>query len=642
MANKLTRFTESFSCSQKTLVAATPEELQESFSKAPGRLKESISMEKDGTAKGYWVPISFYNKKNLNKRIYNRALWDNVINKQRGTYVGSPMLADHPQGDSDGNPKDICGVWLDGRIGEPDENGIGMVYGLLVPSGTLGKDLMEHLKNGLKIGTSSSGFGRLLPDGVTVDPDTYVIERLGDCVLAPSQSTYFSYDEGSNVMVDNSVRESVVSDQSKQRESIDSHDTGSDSPISNTNTNNTIIDNTDNFMEKAVSDHKFTKLEEKRFRRDMLSFLEDAEKNIKDPQERLEEFKTIRSYLEDGACPDLKEQIEKKITAEEDFIKTAIAEKIEMKEELQIESTKDLKKKLTQIMEDSSILDREAKDWKKVSEVLQEKLIRASTALKKAEVELKSRPTAKYAQTLEESCTVLKAEKEAAAKSQVEICSKYMEKSLNAESRAVTAEQKVVELQEEVEYLKGGTVASIKGIKTLQEKIASLMEENKELKESVDKLEKSNEVYIESLNAQRTQMEELIEKQNKANSIIRSYREANSELQKALDESVAKVNKIKEGKEKSAARKAMSPQEKLYAKAEEQYGESVKGLKEKVCGAKTLADAKNALLFGTLTEQVDYVAEELNRNVDGIKLEESREDKPSVMENVLSSRPGWM
>ena len=54
------------------------------------------------------------------------------------------------------------------------------------------------------------------------------------------------------------------------------------------------------------------------------------------------------------------------------------------------------------------------------------------------------------------------------------------------------------------------------------------MEENKELKESVDKLEKSNEVYIESLNAQRTQMEELIEKQNKANSIIRSYREANS------------------------------------------------------------------------------------------------------------------
>ena len=168
----LTRFTESFSCSQKTLVAATQEELQESFSKAPGRLKEAISSEKEGGPKGYWVPISFYNKKNLNKRIYNRALWDNVINKQRGTYVGSPMLADHPQGDNDGNPKDICGVWLDGKIGEPDENGIGMVYGLLVPSGTLGRDLMDHLKNGLRIGTSSSGFGRLLPDGVTVVPDT--------------------------------------------------------------------------------------------------------------------------------------------------------------------------------------------------------------------------------------------------------------------------------------------------------------------------------------------------------------------------------------------------------------------------------------------------------------------------------------
>ena len=44
---------------------------------------------------------------------------------------------------------------------------------------------------------------------MTVDPDTYIIERLGDCVLAPSQSTYFSYDEGSNDMVDTSVRESV-------------------------------------------------------------------------------------------------------------------------------------------------------------------------------------------------------------------------------------------------------------------------------------------------------------------------------------------------------------------------------------------------------------------------------------------------
>ena len=629
----LTRFTESFSCSQKTLVAATQEELQESFSKAPGRLKEAISSEKEGGPKGYWVPISFYNKKNLNKRIYNRALWDNVINKQRGTYVGSPMLADHPQGDNDGNPKDICGVWLDGKIGEPDENGIGMVYGLLVPSGTLGRDLMDHLKNGLRIGTSSSGFGRLLPDGVTVDPDTYIIERLGDCVLAPSQSTYFSYDEGSNDMVDTSVRESV--ERKQESASSTTIDT-----VSDRNTN--ITNNTENFMEKAVSDHKFTKLEEKRFRRDMLSFLENAEKNIKDPQERLEEFKTIESYLEDGACPDLKEQIEQKIKAEEDFIKTAIAEKIQMKEELQIESTKDLKRKLTQIMEDTSVLNKEAKDWKKVSEALQEKLIKASTALKKAEAELKVRPTSKYAQTLEESCSVLKAEKEATEKSQVEICSKYMEKSLASESRAVAAEHKVAELQEEVDYLKGGTVASIKGIKALQEKIALLSKENEELKESVDKLAKDNALYAESLQDQRAKMEELVEKQNKSNSIIRSYRESNSELKKALDASVSKTKKMTESADKAAARKAMSPQERFYAEKEAQYGDSVKELKEKICGAKTLPDAKNAFLFGMLSEQKDDDLEAIKAGSDMARFTESLDNRSESMAKVLKSRQGWI
>ena len=352
----LTRYVESASIDNKLIVHAASNELKESLSKCTVRLKESID-----TSEGWWVPISFYGKKNGNGRIYNRKLWENVINNQRETWCGAPMLADHPSDDSDGSPKDICGVWLDAKMEGAGPDGVGLVYGLLVPSGHIGEDLKDHLRKGLRVGTSSSGFGKLMTDGMTVDPSSYLIERLSDWVLNPSQGTFFSYEESDDDVVNRSIRESE-----ENKKTIDS------------------------FKENIVKDSKIAKLEEKKFRRDMESFLEDAAA-IKDPQERLQEFREIKSYLEDGACPDLREKIEEKIAAEEELIKKAVDDKITLQEKFGIEGPKDLEAKITRIVEEASIADKEAKDWKAIAEKLQAKL-------QEAKNELSQRPTKAFAE----------------------------------------------------------------------------------------------------------------------------------------------------------------------------------------------------------------------------------------------------
>ena len=342
----LTRYVESANIDNKLIVHAASNELKESLSRCTVRLKESVD-----TSEGWWVPISFYGKK----------LWENVINNQRDTWCGAPMLADHPSGDSDGSPKDICGVWLDAKIEESGPNGVGLVYGLLVPSGHIGEDLKDHLKKGLRVGTSSSGFGKMMNDGVTVDPSSYLIERLSDWVLNPSQGTFFSYEESDDSIVDSSIRESMKIDKA-----------------------------TDSFKENIVKDSKIARLEEKKFRKDMESFLEDAAA-IKDPQERLQEFREIRSYLEDGACPDLREKIEEKIAAEEELIKKAVNDKLVLQEKFGIEDPKDLEVKITRIVEEASLADKEAKDWKAIAEKLQAKLQETKT-------ELSQRPTSAFAE----------------------------------------------------------------------------------------------------------------------------------------------------------------------------------------------------------------------------------------------------
>lgn len=606
----LTRFTESACFSNKFIKKADSVTLRESLTRTPLKLKEAVNPEE---TEGWWVPVSYYGKKNGNGRIYGKKLWENVINNQRDAFISGPMLADHPAGDSDGNPKDICGVWLDAKIDPPDENGIGLVWGLLVPSGHLGEDLKDHLRNGLRIGTSSSGFGKLLRDGETVDPDTYQIERLADWVLQASQATYFGYDENHNV-IDKSIHESMentsfpVEDEYKIKESI-------------------------------VRDSKFTKLEEKKFRRDMESFLKDAD-NIKDPQERLAEFREIRSYFEEGVCSDLKEKVEQKILEEEAEIKKIIEDSIELKEKLGIENAKDLKQKLTKICDNTKLAEKEAKDWKAISEQLQTKLDEANTSLSK-------RPTEDYVEFLQNRVTDLINEKTSHDKESTKIVKELTEAYSSLKESKDSLDKEVVSLKEsndslkeDVEYLKSSLSKAKTKEESLNENLKSITKKNTELKESIVKLQTV-------LDSQRKKFEESFNKMEyleKANAKLKESVQATSSKAKKAEQ---RLQSIKSMKEEQFVKDNLTESEEYYNSLYREYGNSIVPFKEKIAGARCLEDAKRTFLYEALPSFKESQDLEKMRAITSLSMtdderEYSKSPTKNLKESLLARIPkGW-
>lgn len=621
--SNLTRFVESASIDHRLIREASSQEFTESLTRAQNRLTESL----EDTGKGWWVPISHYgNYKNGNGRIYNTRLWENVINDQRDIWCGSPMLTDHPEGDSDGNPRDICGVWLDAKFGPAGPDGVGIVYGLLVPSGHNGDDLRDHLQNGLRIGTSSSGFGKLLPDKVTVDPDTYQIERLADWVLNPSQGTFFSYDEsngdikdrtftesGSNLIYnirDTAERYMRCNPYATRRDVVeylvDTFDDVSEETIERilepyefmdeSNKNNT-YEHT--FKEKVVKDSKITKLEEKKFRRDMESFLESAD-NIKDPQERLREFIEIRSYLEDGACPDLREKVEAKISEEEAYIKEAIADKAELKDDLGVESTKELKEKLTKIVQDHKMLEKESKDWKAISEKLQQKLTESNN-------ELKNRATVEFTEFQKNKIDALNEkiedhDKKAAntLKEMVKAYKALKEKCEGLECQLADVENEKGELKKELEESLMKYKLGEDERKKLSDKYAQVCSGLKEANEKISKYK----VLFEN---QRAKFEESLKKIDELRKVNEKKNVQISNLAKEAKNSqmALKQRAIQDLREKKAQR---TDTEVYYDELYEQYGNQVVPYKNRLIEAISLAEAKQVFfkeILPSLNESVE-------------------------------------
>lgn len=131
------------------------------------------------------VPVSKFTE-NLNNRIYSKKLWEKV--QKNKVAEGTLCLADHPSDDTDGSVKDIVGVWRNFKV---NENNCSADLYLI---GKHGKQFLEVLQAGGKCGLSSVGFGELLEDEKTVNPDTYELVRVSDWVLTPSQGVYAEQD----------------------------------------------------------------------------------------------------------------------------------------------------------------------------------------------------------------------------------------------------------------------------------------------------------------------------------------------------------------------------------------------------------------------------------------------------------------
>jgi len=504
-------------------------------------IREQKLTEASNDVSAWEVPISKYDEENANGRFYPKALWERVINEQRHVWEGAPMLADHPSGESDGDPSRICGIWLEARMGND-----GYVYGTFVPSGSLGKDMQEHLRNGLKAGTSSSGFGELLTDGKTVDPASYMIERLSDWVLTPSQGTYFTY-EGATRETKN-ASDSRLGESANKPESV---------------------------VRESVS-MKVTKLEEKKFRRDMESFLEDAQK-ISDPQDRLREFEEIATYFEEGAAPDLKEKVIAKMDEQKLEIRKSLEEASKLASELGIVSAQDLKEKLTNIAEDAAVLQSEATDWKAIATTLQEKLDATRE-------ELQSRPTPVYVTHLRSKVKKLYAERR------------------ESEAKLTTRANQIAEASKKKDKL----------LEAIDTEISSY----KEASEKQARIHTGLRSQIERLQVRNVELEKKLKESEEAFKSYKSLKEAVPRFEESPGANIARYMNFREGDQVDS----------YWADLVVRHGAEIKLYERKIRSAKTVREAMSTYMkiLPMLNESVEYEAAKLPESV-GISLKERGE-----------------
>lgn len=668
MEKELVRFIESVPIDNKFVKKIDGEKYKEGIPEKAQKLLEAVGNDDGKDLSMIRVPISRYGVKNQNGRLYGRNLWKHVIEDQKDIWYGSPCLVGHPDDDEDDLLR-AAGVWLDLDMdSDPKE---GFVYGTLKLAGPNGRTIMDFIEANMKIGISSSGFGRLLSDGTTVDPDTYEVERPGDIVQNPSQRVWFGIDEGGD----------SVSNLSPVLESNDNPGSMHESSqVENKTTNNI-------YKENIVKDSaKIAKLEEKKFRRDMESFLEEAIA-IKDPQERLQEFREIKSYLEDGACPDLKEQIEQKIAEEEEYIKTAIKEKAEFKEKFDVDSPKELEEKLTKIVEESSSFNKEAQDWKAVAEKLQSKLNEKNK-------ELEERPTSQFVEYLNNKIEALENQLK-------DYKGKFVEFAQKATKEASSLKESRGGIQKELEDVKKEKQELTEQLNKAQQNLAAAnvltetatKEKNKieesfralttsynnlkvnydssvvKMKESSEKASGTEKELTEVINSLTAQLNESQEKIKSLNSIITKQREsieksASSEI--ALKETIAKQkNMLNEmakqtkdaqfklfGKASTSKKveKTDSPVVNYYESLYKRYGNAIVPFKETLIKSMSVADAKNKFyrnVLPNLPESEEIESMRLPENA-GLPHEERlekigmREAKGNTINNVLSKYKGWM
>lgn len=292
-------------------------------------LESLVANGADNTFKLWRLPVARYDWKNHNGRIYPKQLWENIQTNQRDAWCGLCGLADHPIADDDpGLFRDQAVVWHDMEVGDD-----GYVYGVasfVGPYGHLAQEILEH---GGRVGTSSSGFGDVNKITKIVDPNTYIVERLADLVLNPSQGTYgqssdthvspqdFTADLSKAAVIDftgnKPVKESTVQQAQPQATPTQTQNQPRSKILMKANAAAPADNGAQNVNNTTAQEpvNRLTKVEEKAFRQYVDKFLQEAGK-IDNPLKRLNECVDILACFEEGNCQDLRESVEKQIVEE--------------------------------------------------------------------------------------------------------------------------------------------------------------------------------------------------------------------------------------------------------------------------------------------------------------------------------------
>lgn len=297
----------------------------------------------------YTFPISRPDKENLNGRIYTSKLWEKVIKEKQAE--GSFGLMDHPE--EEGSTKDCFCVWRNLRFSEDKKFILCDAYLF----GRWGQDVLEALEAGGKIGLSTSGFGEFEDDDKTLNPETYMLERVADFVFNPSYEVF-----GEQKDLVESVKENVNTLEISPNE-----------------------DNVEEIVMEKDTKKTSPSLEEKSLLLNLRNMFKEAKKH-ENVFERLESYKDLKTYfvenMEDGG---LRAQIEEAEKNDNESIIKAVAEAASLKAE--VESLKsELNESKAHFEENEGKLTESAN---KVAE-LEKQLEESKTELESVKKELKN------------------------------------------------------------------------------------------------------------------------------------------------------------------------------------------------------------------------------------------------------------
>ena len=598
----LQRFVETISVDKRAAVAvdSLPENIKESYSEIQSKsLKESVNtkalikevlslqentfsetekqilskvvnkLKENGITNGpklYKFPVARINDAdhpNLNGRVYTRELWDNVINKQQDNWKGLCGLSDHPEGDDPGQFKQSSIVWLDMMI--DDLNKIVWAIGSFV--GQYGHLAQEIIEAGGRIGFSSSGFGELMMDGKTVNPDTYQIERVADIVLNPSQGVYGDVTDEQHPNIEYTSQKAVVAEAIKEipnnklseNIAVETPAPQAKEPLSailkekeNTNLEiNSVVSETNGEnkeMAENVENKKalvLSEAEEKKLKKYIKQFLTESN-DIHNPIDRLKELDEIMEMVESGEIHDLKEDVEKELIAErarlEEMVKGAQsiqdefgvsakvfaenAKKVAQVADALEEENNSLKENAQKAEKESTLLTEQTHDFETLCAALTERVQTLFTENKKLKKE-------NNVLTVENAALKDKASKVTC---------------LMKEATGLKADNQKLKLKADLRTRKSAALQESVNEKTaiIERKNKKLVAELNNLKETNASLESSNKKFEKKYAILVTRYKELADKLNIVEADKRKFEEACRKTQTALDESVTEYNKLKE------------------------------------------------------------------------------------------------
>lgn len=599
----LQRFVETISVDKRAAVAvdSLPENIKESYSEVQSKsLKESVNtnalikevlslqentfsetekqvlskvvnkLKENGITNGpklYKFPVARINDvahPNLNGRVYTRELWDNVINKQQDNWKGLCGLSDHPEGDDPGQFKQSSIVWLDMMI--DDLNKIVWAIGSFV--GQYGHLAQEIIEAGGRIGFSSSGFGELMMDGKTVNPDTYQIERVADIVLNPSQGVYGDVTDEQHPNIEYTSQKAVVAEAIKEipNNKLSENTVATETPApaakeplsailkekenTNTETNSVVPETNGENKEMAenVENKKalvLSEAEEKKLKKYIKQFLTESS-DIRNPIDRLKELDEIMGMVESGEIHDLKEDVEKELVAERARLEEMVKDAQSIQDEFGVSA---------------KVFAENAKKVAQVADALEEENNSLKESAQKAEKE--STLLTEQAHDFETLCAALTERVQTLFAENKEL--KKENNTLTVENAALKDKaSKVTGLMKEATDLKADNQklklkADLKDRKSaalqesVNEKTAAIEQENEKLtaelnnlKETNTSLESSNKKFEKKYAILVTRYKELADKLNVVEADKKKFEEACQKTQAALDESVAEYNKLKE------------------------------------------------------------------------------------------------